>query len=310
MKASYSIGICAFLFVAASISAQETPQSPPPVQAEPANPKLQVSPATPPAAAAFAVPRGFVLEDGTPVKLRTTRELSSATETTGQIVDFEVTEEVKVNNVVVIPQGGIAWGSVVAAQPKRRMGRGGKLDITIDRVRLSDGEKVALRAVKNAQGGGHVGAMTTGMVVTGVLFFPVAPLFLFMHGKDITIPKGTEVTAYISSDASLEPARFGVSAPAIGQTSGAQEGMAAGAKASTAENAPEAVPAPVKIESTPDGAEITVDSKLMGTTPSTLRLIPGSYIVKLSKPGFNNWVKVVVVVSDGMTTVRATLEPQ
>lgn len=248
-----------------------------------------------------------MLEDGTPVRLRTSRDLSSATETTGGQVDFEVAEEIRVNNVVVIPQGGIAWGTVVTAQPKRRMGRGGKLDITIEKVRLVDGEKAALRAVKDAQGGGHVGAMTTGIVVTGILFFPVAPLFLFMHGKDITIPKGTEVTAYISGDARLEPARFGVGTAAAPQDPAAPGGAAG---ATSAESTPEALPAPVKIESTPDGAEISLDSKLMGTTPSTLRLPPGSYIVRLSKPGFKNWVKVVSVVSDGMTTVRATLEPQ
>lgn len=37
--------------------------------------------------------------------------------------------------------------------------------------------------------------MTAAMVATSIVFFPPAPLFLFIKGKDITIPKGTEVTA-------------------------------------------------------------------------------------------------------------------
>jgi hypothetical protein len=50
--------------------------------------------------------------------------------------------------------------------------------------------------------------MTTAMVATGILFFPAAPLFLFMHGKDMTIPKGTEVTAYVNGDVPLTMSKF------------------------------------------------------------------------------------------------------
>jgi hypothetical protein len=42
--------------------------------------------------------------------------------------------------------------------------------------------------------------MTGAMVATSIVFFPAAPLFLFMHGKDITIPKGHEVTVYTNTD--------------------------------------------------------------------------------------------------------------
>jgi hypothetical protein len=137
-------------------------------------------------------PKGFMLEDGTPIKMRTNRTISSGDAHVGDTVDFEVLEEVRVNNVVVIPKGGIAFATVTEAQAKRRMARGGKLDINIDYVRLIDDEKAALRAVKAVQGGGHTGAMTGGIVATSLVFFPAAPFFLFMHGKDISIPKGTE----------------------------------------------------------------------------------------------------------------------
>src|SRR5207245_3539712 len=98
------------------------------------------------------------------------------------------------------------------------MARGGKLDMNIDSVRLVDGEKVALRAVKEVQGGGHTGAMTGLMLGTAILFFPAAPLFLFMHGKDITIPKGTEITAFVNGDVNLDPVRFGAKPASETQT--------------------------------------------------------------------------------------------
>src|SRR4030088_128875 len=55
-------------------------------------------------------PLAFGLEDGTPVKLRITRNLSSADAKTGDKIDFEVLEDIKVKDVILIPRGGIAWG--------------------------------------------------------------------------------------------------------------------------------------------------------------------------------------------------------
>jgi len=127
-------------------------------------------------------PPGTLL-DGTPIKLRLGENLSSETNKTGDQVPFEVTEEVDVDGVAVIPKGAQALATVTNAEPKRRMGRGGKLDVNVDSVRLADGEKVQLRAVKDNKGGGHVGAMTGAMVATAIVFFPAAPLFLFMHGS-------------------------------------------------------------------------------------------------------------------------------
>jgi hypothetical protein len=149
------------------------------------------------------------LEDGTPVKLRIGQTASSADAHVGQTVDFEVLEEVKIGATLIILKGGIAWATVTEAQSKTRMGRGGKLNMDIDSVRLVDGEKIALRAIKDVKRGGHVGAMAGAMVATGIVFFPAAPLFLFMHGKDITIPKGTEITAYGNGDVPLDLATTG-----------------------------------------------------------------------------------------------------
>src|SRR5947207_3392389 len=171
--------------------------------------------------------QGFGLEDGTPVKLRTSRTISSADAHTGDTLDFEVLEDVFAKDTLVVPKGGIAWGTVTEAQPKRRMARGGKLDVNIDAVRLADGEKAPLRAVKDVKGGGHTGAMTGAMVGTAIVFFPAAPLFLFMHGKDITIPKGTEITAYINGDTRLEQAKFeSIGTPSATGPAGTSTGMA------------------------------------------------------------------------------------
>jgi len=251
------------------------------------------SPQSPPAATTASAPKpamqGFGIEDGTPIKLRTARTISSADAHTGDTLDFEVLEDVFASGLLVVPKGGIAWGTVTEAEPKRRMGRGGKLNVNIDSVRLTDGEKVALRAVKDTQGGGHVGAMTGAMVATSIVFFPAAPFFLFMHGKDITIPKGTEITAYISGDTRLDQAKF--------QTSPTNAAVAS------------ATAAQFDISSTPVGADIEIDGNFVGSTPSSITVGPGDHDIVVKKSGFTTWERKITA-STGHVTLSAELAPE
>ena len=233
--------------------------------------------------------QGFGLEDGTPVKLRTARTISSADAHTGDTLDFEVLEDVLVKDTLVIPKGGIAWGTVTEAQPKRRMGRGGKLDVNIDSVRLKDGEKVPLRAVKDVKGGGHTGAMTGAMVGTAIVFFPAAPLFLFMHGKDITIPKGTEITAYINGDTRLDQAKF--------KEEKDNQAITAAVASTTGQ---------LDIASTPPGADIEIDGKFVGNTPSSISVAPGDHEISVKKSGFAVWTRKMAV-SSGHININAEL---
>ncbi len=200
MRVAFSLILSASL-VFPNVVLSQTATSAPKV----ADPATQ---ATPPAKPVVKEALAFGLEDATPVRMRINRTISSADAQLNETVDFEILDDIKVKDSIVIPRGGMAWGTVTEAQPKRRMGRTGKLNINIDSVRLASGEKVALRAVKDVQGGGHQGAITGAIIATSIVFFPAAPLFLLIHGKDITIPKGTEITAYTNGDITLDPAKF------------------------------------------------------------------------------------------------------
>jgi hypothetical protein len=220
--------------------------------------------------------------------------MSSSDAKADEKVDFEVLEDIKVGDVVVVKQGAMAIATVTEAQPKRRMGRAGKLNMNIDYVQLADGEKVSLRAVKGGSGGNHTGAMTGAIVATSILFFPAAPFFLFMHGKDITIPKGTEITAYVAADTTLDPLKF---KQTLAVDSGAPKPEVSATSLSS-----------VAVKSTPDGAEITVDGKFVGTTPSTLQLTPGDHTIIIEKVGFKPWQRTLTMSNSGNITVDASLE--
>jgi hypothetical protein len=151
---------------------------------------------------------GNILQNGTPVRLVLKENLSSADATTGQEIAFTVADDVIVNGYMIIAHGALAKGTVTDAQAKRRMGKAGRLNVNIDYAVMANGEHAALRAIKNTKGAGHGGAVTTGVVVTAIVFWPAAPLFLLMHGKDIKIPEGTEITAFINGDIRFNPTKF------------------------------------------------------------------------------------------------------
>jgi len=246
----------------------------------------------------FTSAKGFVLEEATPVKLRFNRTVSSADAHSGDTVDFEVLQDISVNGTPVISKGGFAFGTVTEAQPKRRMARGGRLEINIDYVKLLSSEKAALRAVKGGKGGGHTGYMTAGIVGAGILFFPAAPFFLFMHGKDITLPKGTEFTAYINGDMKLDISKFqpAASAPQSDPSAGSHDQNGG------------PVSARLQIGSTPPGADIEVDSNFVGNTPSEVQVGEGDHTVVVKKLGFKNWERKLKSSAGSSVSLNAEME--
>jgi len=151
------------------------------------------APAGVPASAQF-----LILLDSTPVHLKLGKALSSADAQVGDDVDLEVSEDVVVDGFLVIAKGANAVGVVNEAEPKKALGRGGKLGVLVRSVRLANNQEAVLRSGGEAKGS----SSTAGMVI------PV------MRGKDITFPKGTEITAYVNGDTRLKRENF-QAAPAI-----------------------------------------------------------------------------------------------
>lgn len=141
---------------------------------------------------AAALANFLILRDSTPVTMKLEKTLTSSNAQVGDEVNFEVLENVIVDGYVVIPQGAIALGVVNEAEPKRALGRGGKLGVLIRSVRLADDEQAVLRSGGDAKGSGSA----AGMVI------PV------MRGKDITFPKGMEFIGYVNGDTRLKRENF------------------------------------------------------------------------------------------------------
>jgi hypothetical protein len=135
---------------------------------------------------------GFALPNGVPIHLKLSKTISSATAHVGDLVELEVVDEVVVDGLCVIARGAPALGVVTEAEPKKRMGHGGKLGVLVKSVRLSDDEKAAVRSFQESAGSSS----------STVAINPLA------HGKDVEFTQGTDFTAYADGDMPLKREAF------------------------------------------------------------------------------------------------------
>lgn len=113
-----------------------------------------------------------------------------------------------VGDSTVIPAGASAVGSVIEVRGTRPLGLGGRLVIRLESAELRSGENVGLVAGREFRGKSHTIRMAVGMAITAAIYLPAAPVFLLCRGRDSTILKGTEVTAYVKDNSAIGTADF------------------------------------------------------------------------------------------------------
>ena len=148
--------------------------------------------------------RTVTIPDGTLLELELQKNVSSKTAEIGDLVDFAVVSAVVIDDVVVIEKGASARGRIAEVKRGRSFGRAGKLDIAIQDVLATDNERVPLRASEQAEGEGSTGKVTGAIIVTTILFFPVAPLWGFVKGKNVELPIGLRVQSFVHKDYPLQ----------------------------------------------------------------------------------------------------------
>lgn len=143
------------------------------------------------------VSQSVTIPAGTIVKMKNLEALNSKTAQEGDTVHFAVSEDVVVGDVVAIPRGMEAEGTITNARKSGMFGKDGKIEITYHTVRAADntpvpliiGEKTKEEYKRTA---GAVGASAAGAIILG----PVGLVGgLFVHGNDADIPVGTEMFA-------------------------------------------------------------------------------------------------------------------
>jgi hypothetical protein len=182
----------------------------------------------------------------------------------------------------------------VEVDPKRRLGRAGKLNFTIDHVKAVDGTNVRLRASSMRKGDDKTGTVIVGTVL-------LSPLFLIMRGKDVNIAKGTSVVAYVDGDREI-------GGPPTSSTAAGRGGPSVADPVIPASTPKSVELATVVVKSDPDGTDVLVDGKFAGNAPSTMQLPPGDHMMVMEKAGFKGWQRSISLTPGGIVTLNVSLE--
>ena len=277
-----------------------------------------------------------VIPDGTLIRVRLGQNLSSNEVETGQTVDFRVTQEVRVGDAVVIASGAPAQGSIISAEASRRMGRGGKLALTVERVQTVDGQWLSVRySPQKNEGKGHIASTAVLTGIIGVAFLPAAPLGLLKHGREATFIKGKSFDVFADESATVQgvAASSPVAVRALPQSyvspvRQANGGYANNGGQSAAANMPGApamvsnaavmntagtqpmmagdgTVANLSVNSNAPGADIELDGMFVGNAPTTVPVSAGVHKLVV-KRGNNRWTRDINVTG-GTVNIEADL---
>jgi hypothetical protein len=141
---------------------------------------------------------GCLVREGTQVDLKFASALSSKTAHVGDTVEFQLDDDLKVGDSIVVPKGAHAVATVNDAQKAGMMGKPGELSVQIQYLVVGSNH-VRIRGTQGREGDSKTGAA----VALTVLFGPVG---LIKHGKNVVIPAGTPLIAYVDQDVWLAPA--------------------------------------------------------------------------------------------------------
>lgn len=134
--------------------------------------------------------------------------LQSKTAQVGDTIRFAVSDDIYVGDVIAIPRGMEATGTITKVRKSGRFGKDGKIEITYNTVRAADGSPVPLTVGDKTKAeykrtAGAVGASAAGAAIFG----PVGLVGgLFVHGNEVDIPAGT--TAYAETKENAEVVGF------------------------------------------------------------------------------------------------------
>lgn len=187
--------LIAGLLAAARLAMAQAPAAAPPVPAPAPTPTpMQVGPpgAPAPVVAGESTPppatRTLVLHASSLIPLRFMESVGSDANKPGTNFRMELTDDIQIDDAVLIPAGSIAIGEVVHSQPAGAFGKAGELIVSARYILLGERE-IKLHSNLGSAGRSELGA---------AFFVP------FVHGKQAIIASGSEVVAKTAHDESFE----------------------------------------------------------------------------------------------------------
>lgn len=137
-----------------------------------------------------------VLKAGSLISIENKKEVRAKNVNVGDLVPFDISEDVKVGDSVVISKGAKAYAKVLVAKKSGIAGTKGKLKVEWVYCVANNGVKVPLEGEIDFSRKNH----TAGAVAAGAI---VAAPLIFLTGQHAAIPAGYTNVTTVKSDTEL-----------------------------------------------------------------------------------------------------------
>jgi len=147
-----------------------------------------------------------VIPAGTLVPIRFLSTLSSRKSKVGETFNFQIAENVFLDNKLVIPTNSEGLGEIIEAKRATILSRPGKLEIEFKPISALDGASLSLILGEEAQEENERIAIAVGVGILGLIILS-SPIGLIagalVPGKNVKIEEGTEIFLQVESDAKV-----------------------------------------------------------------------------------------------------------
>jgi hypothetical protein len=144
-----------------------------------------------------------VIPAGTLVSIRFLSTLSSKNNKAGDTFNFQIAENIFIENKLVIPANFAGVGEIVDAKKATILSRPGKLEIEFKSISALDGTSLNLVIGEKAQEKNERIIVAVGAGILGLIILsnPIGLVFgALIPGKDVKIEEGTEMFLQVESD--------------------------------------------------------------------------------------------------------------
>lgn len=241
------------------------------------------------------------LREGTLVRLKLLYNITTENVVKGDRVEFDVAENVVVNDRLLIQKGAPAWGQVtdVKGAGKKRA-KDASVTFRFMAVKTVDNQQVAMRVLptKPRKPDSHDNEIEENSLIPG------------MSDRTTGAEKGKEYAAYTDTETVVNAPDTPSAASQGGEaTAGAPKPTVAPPKIE-----PPPPPPPeeayVDFNSNPPGADVNIDGRFHGNTPTRISLPPGKHLIEIRLAGHRTWIRNMVVDPGSKPSVRATLDQE
>ncbi len=148
--------------------------------------------------------QSVVVPADTLIQIALITPIDTATDREGDIIKFQVAEDVLVDNVLVFPKGSLGEGVIKKVTPAKSFGRNAKLEIDFHSIIAFDGTTQDTILGEKAKEQTKTLAMAAGASVVGLAALGPVGLVggIFVKGEELQVPEGALI--YIQTETETE----------------------------------------------------------------------------------------------------------